>query len=59
MNLIERILRPTHVAYGHCDLFCGVYDPAQAKIEAMEKAGITVVRNLGELGKTTAEVMGM
>ncbi len=35
MNLIERILRPTHVAYGHCDLFCGVYDPAQAKIEAM------------------------
>ncbi len=35
MNLIERILRPTHIAYGHCDLFCGVYDPAQAKIEAM------------------------
>jgi len=35
VNLIERILRPTHVAYGHCDLFCGVYDPAQAKIEAM------------------------
>jgi nickel superoxide dismutase len=33
--LIERILRPTHIAYGHCDLFCGVYDPAQAKIEAM------------------------
>jgi succinyl-CoA synthetase alpha subunit len=24
-----------------------------AKIEAMEKAGITVVRNLGELGKTS------
>ena len=22
-------------AYAHCDLFCGVYDPAQAKIEAM------------------------
>ena len=35
MNLIERILRPTHVAHAHCDLFCGVYDPAQAKIEAM------------------------
>lgn len=35
MNLIERILRPKHVAYAHCDLFCGVYDPAQAKIEAM------------------------
>ncbi len=22
------------VAHAHCDLFCGVYDPAQAKIEA-------------------------
>jgi nickel superoxide dismutase len=35
VNLIERILRPNHVANAHCDLFCGVYDPAQAKIEAM------------------------
>jgi nickel superoxide dismutase len=35
MNLIERILSPNHVANAHCDLFCGVYDPAQAKIEAM------------------------
>lgn len=26
---------PNKVAHGHCDLFCGVYDPAQAKIEAM------------------------
>src|SRR5687768_4215941 len=23
------------VAHAHCDLMCGVYDPAQAKIEAM------------------------
>ena len=35
MKLIETILRPNHVANAHCDLFCGVYDPAQAKIEAM------------------------
>ena len=35
MRLIETILRPNHVANAHCDLFCGVYDPAQAKIEAM------------------------
>ncbi len=35
MTLLERLFRPTHVAYAHCDLFCGVYDPAQAKIEAM------------------------
>lgn len=25
----------TTVAHAHCDLYCGVYDPAQAKIEAM------------------------
>mgnify|MGYP001556507498 CR=1 FL=1 len=34
-QLIERVLAPRHVAHAHCDLFCGVYDPAQAKIEAM------------------------
>lgn len=25
---------PTQKAYAHCDLPCGVYDPAQARIEA-------------------------
>jgi nickel superoxide dismutase len=28
-------MRQTTIAHAHCDLFCGVYDPAQAKIEAM------------------------
>lgn len=28
-------MRQTRIAHAHCDLFCGVYDPAQAKIEAM------------------------
>ena len=28
------ILRPARTARAHCDLFCGVYDPAQARIEA-------------------------
>ena len=28
------ILRPKRVAHAHCDLPCGVYDPAQARIEA-------------------------
>ena len=32
--LIERLVRPATVAYAHCDLPCGVYDPAQARIEA-------------------------
>jgi nickel superoxide dismutase len=29
------LFSPSKVAYAHCDLMCGVYDPAQAKIEAM------------------------
>ena len=28
------IFKPTRLAHAHCDLFCGVYDPAQAMIEA-------------------------
>ncbi len=28
------VLKPSRVAHAHCDLFCGVYDPAQAMIEA-------------------------
>jgi nickel superoxide dismutase len=28
------ILRPLRVVHAHCDLPCGVYDPAQARIEA-------------------------
>ena len=27
--------KPARTAHAHCDLFCGVYDPAQAKIEAL------------------------
>jgi len=31
---LERLLRPARVVHAHCDLPCGVYDPAQAKVEA-------------------------
>jgi nickel superoxide dismutase len=31
---LSRWFRPTTVAHAHCDLPCGVYDPAQARIEA-------------------------
>ena len=34
MNLLTRLLAPRSVAFAHCDGPCGVYDPAQAKIEA-------------------------
>ena len=28
-------MRRVTIAHAHCDLYCGVYDPAQAKIEAL------------------------
>lgn len=37
MNILFRLflkLLPEQTAYAHCDLPCGVYDPAQARIEA-------------------------
>jgi nickel superoxide dismutase len=34
MRLLSRILGPRLAATAHCDLPCGVYDPAQARIEA-------------------------
>jgi nickel superoxide dismutase len=33
LNLIDQ-LSPPRLAHAHCDLPCGVYDPAQARIEA-------------------------
>ena len=40
MRLLTRLLEPKAVAYAHCDLPCGVYDPAQARIEAESIKGI-------------------
>ncbi|MCO1580122.1 superoxide dismutase, Ni [Crossiella sp. SN42] len=34
MRLLSRILAPRLEVSAHCDLPCGVYDPAQARIEA-------------------------
>jgi nickel superoxide dismutase len=31
---LSRLSRPRTIAWAHCDLPCGVYDPAQARIEA-------------------------
>jgi nickel superoxide dismutase len=36
--LVDRIWPPERV-YAHCDLPCGVYDPAQARIEAQSVKG--------------------
>ncbi len=32
--MLRRLLAPRTTVHAHCDLPCGVYDPAQAKIEA-------------------------
>src|SRR5207237_6428599 len=33
-SVAARLLTPRTVVHAHCDLPCGVYDPAQARIEA-------------------------
>ena len=32
--MFEASLRPRRIVHAHCDVPCGVYDPAQARIEA-------------------------
>ena len=45
MLVLARLFTPKTVVHAHCDLPCGVYDPAQARIEAesikmiIQKAG--------------------
>ena len=33
-TFVRNLVAPRTTAYAHCDLPCGVYDPAQARIEA-------------------------
>ena len=40
MRLLTRLMAPKSIAHAHCDLPCGVYDPAQAKIEAQSVKAI-------------------
>ena len=48
MNLITRLLRPSSVAYAHCDGPCGVYDPASARIAA--EAVLSMEKKIAALG---------
>jgi len=34
-KMLGRLFASATPAHAHCDLYCGVYDPAQAKIEAL------------------------
>ena len=33
--MLKKLFADAPTAHAHCDLFCGVYDPAQAKIDAL------------------------
>src|SRR3954468_12976800 len=38
--MLRRLLTPRTTVHAHCDLPCGVYDPAQARIEAQSVKAI-------------------
>ena len=38
--MLTRLFAPRTTVYAHCDLPCGVYDPAQARIEAQSVKAI-------------------
>ena len=45
---IKRHLTPSTVIHAHCDLPCGVYDPAQARIEAQSVKAIIEKHNASD-----------
>ncbi len=49
------LLRPSRTVSAHCDLPCGVYDPAQARIEAESVKAIQERYNKAETIKTESE----
>ena len=50
-------IRPRRVVHAHCDLPCGVYDPAQAKIEAESVKAIQERYQAAEKFKTAGETV--
>jgi succinyl-CoA synthetase alpha subunit len=59
IGFVAGLTAPPGRRMGHAGaIISGSSGTAQAKIEAMEKASITVVKNLGELGKIALEVFG-
>ena len=48
MKLFTRLLRPTSIAYAHCDGPCGVYDPSSARVAA--EAVLSMEKKVAALG---------
>src|SRR6266508_2752109 len=57
MSILEALLRPRRAVHAHCDLPCGIYDPAQAKIEAESVKAIQTRYQDPEEFKTKAETV--
>ena len=52
---LSDLLTPSRVVHAHCDLPCGVYDPAQARLEAESVKACQVKYNDAENQKTPFE----
>jgi nickel superoxide dismutase len=55
--MLEALLRPSRVVHAHCDVPCGVYDPAQARIEAESVKAIQTRYQDAEKFKTAPETV--
>mgnify|MGYP003694576185 CR=1 FL=1 len=54
-RMLEALLRPRRVVHAHCDLPCGIYDPAQARVEAESVKAIQTRYQDAEKFKTAGE----
>src|SRR5437763_8869312 len=54
---LTALLKPRRVVHAHCDLPCGVYDPAQARIEAESVQKIQEKYNDAEKQKKPTETV--
>ena len=52
--MLDRFLAPRTVAYAHCDIPCGIYDPTPAKIAADTVA--KMVEKIGQLDKGATDL---
>jgi nickel superoxide dismutase len=55
--MLEAFLKPRRTVHAHCDLPCGVYDPAQARIEAESVKAIQTRYQDAEKFKTAGETV--
>ena len=55
--MLEALLRPPRVVHAHCDVPCGVYDPAQARIEAESVKAIQTRYQDAEKFKMSSETV--